>query len=420
MDAFAASIHPVPAAWLSNSSLAPFVPDYWRCLIERRYSAATTRSYLHGVAHFARWIHRWRRLAVCDLSEADVQRFLDDHLPRCTCPSPVQRCRHQVRAGLRILLAMLDDLGVLAKPSLVPGAIDSELRRLNEHMQHARGLAENTRTQRLRNLRPFFEQIHGANQARPTLPLPTAADLRRFIDLQLDRWNPNSARVLAGTLRSYLRFRAVCGDQVSHLLPVITSPAHWRLAPLPQTLSRAEVTKLLDAFSPELPSRLRGYAMVRCLVDLGLRTREVVSLGLDDIDWQAGTLRIVKNKSRRVDVLPMPRTTGKAIANYLRSERPHTANRRVFVRHVAPLDKPIGPDVARNAVREAYLRSGLPYTRVHILRNTLASRLLDTGGSLQEVADVLRHRELDTSLIYAKVDTARLSAVALPWPGSAA
>ena len=203
-------------------------------------------------------------------------------------------------------------------------------------------------------------------------------------------------------------------------MPVITSPAHWRLAPLPQTLSRAEVTKLLDAFSPELPSRLRGYAMVRCLVDLGLRTREVVSLGLDDIDWQAGTLRIVKNKSRRVDVLPMPQTTGKAIANYLRSERPHTVNRRVFVRHVAPLDKPIGPDVARNAVRQAYLRSGLPHTRVHILRHTLASRLLDTGGSLKEVADVLRHRELDTSLIYAKVDTARLSAVALPWPGSPA
>lgn len=419
MDAFA-SIHPVPAAWLSNSSLAPFVPDYWRCLIERRYAAATARSYLYGVAHFARWIRRWRRLAVCDLSEADVQRFLDHHLPHCTCPPPAQRCRHQVRAALRLLLAMLDDLGVLARRSHAPGAVENELRRLGEHMQHARGLAENTRIQRLRILRPFFEQVYGAHPGGPTLPIPTSDDLRRFIELQLHRWNPNSARVLAGTLRSYLRFRAVCGDQVRHLLPVITSPAHWRLAPLPQTLSRVEVTKLLDAFAPEVPSSLRAYAMVRCLVDLGLRTREVVSLDLDDIDWKAGTLRIVKNKSRRVDVLPLPQTTGRAIAEYLRSERPHTENRRVFVRHVAPIDKPIGPDVARNAVRQAYLRSGLPHTRVHILRHTLASRLLDTGGSLKEVADVLRHRELDTSLIYAKVDTARLSAVASPWPGSPA
>ncbi len=418
MDAFA-SIHPVPAAWLNNSALAPFVPDYWRYLIERRYAARTVQVYLYGVAHFARWMRR-RRLAVCGLSEADVQRFLDDHLPHCTCPAPVQRCRHQVRAALRLLLAMLDDLGILAQRSHEPGVVETELRRLDEHMQHARGLAQNTRVQRLRILRPFFEQVCDANPGGPTLAIPTSDDLRRFIDLQLHRWNPNSARVLAGTLRSYLRFRAACGDQVAHLLPIIASPAHWRLAPLPQTLSRVEVQKLLDAFALELPSRLRAYAMVRCLVDLGLRTREVVSLELDDIDWKAGTLRIVKNKSRRVDVLPLPQTTGSAIARYLRSERPHTASRKVFVRHVAPVDKPIGPDVARNAVRQAYLRCGLPYTRVHILRHTLASRLLDTGGTLKEVADVLRHRKLDTSLIYTKVDTTRLSAVALPWPGSPA
>ena len=76
--------------------------------------------------------------------------------------------------------------------------------------------------------------------------------------------------------------------------------------------------------------------------------------------------------------------------------------------------------MVRNTVRAAYLRAGLPYTRVHILRHTLASRLLATGGTLKEVADVLRHRELDTSMIYAKVDQNHLAAVAMPWPGSAA
>jgi integrase len=160
--------------------------------------------------------------------------------------------------------------------------------------------------------------------------------------------------------------------------------------------------------------------MVRCLVDLGLREREVVSLELDDIDWEAGTLRIRKGKSLRVDVLPLPHTTGSAIAAYLRSERPTTVNRRVFVRHMAPTDEPIRPDVVRNTVRLAYRRCGLPYTRVHILRHTLASRLLETGGTLKEVADMLRHRDLDTSMIYAKVDIGRLAAVAMPWPGSMA
>jgi site-specific recombinase XerD len=116
--------------------------------------------------------------------------------------------------------------------------------------------------------------------------------------------------------------------------------------------------------------------------------------------------------------MPLPPATGRAIAEYLQAERPTTANRQVFVRHVAPVDEPVSANVVRNTVRDAYRRCGLPYTRVHLLRHTLASRLLDTGSTLKEVADVLRHRELDTSLIYAKVDIGRLSGVAMPWPGS--
>lgn len=219
-------------------------------------------------------------------------------------------------------------------------------------------------------------------------------------------------------MRSYLHFRAFEGDHVEHLMPVVAAPAHWRLAPLPQTLTPDEVSRLLVAFPVDLPSRLRCYALVRCVVDLGLRSSEAIALELDDIDWEAGTVRLGTSKSRRADVLPLPQLTGEAIAGYLRSERPQTTSRRVFVRHVAPADEPVAADVVRRAVRQAYRRAGLQYTRVHILRHTLAARLLNTGGTLKEVADVLRHRELDTSLIYAKVDFTRLSAVAMPWPGS--
>ena len=407
MDAFD-FIHSVPAAWLRASTLAPFVPAYWCHLIERRYAPRTARMYVSAVAHFARW-SRHRRLDLGDLDK-DAQRFLDEHLPRCTCPYPAQRSRHQIRAALRQLQAVLADAGIQSEDHRVD-PIEDELRRFDEHMQQAKGLAQSTRLRRLSVVRSMKSQAASAT--------PTADELRHFIARELARICPASAASMATALRSYLRYRAFEGDRVEHLLPVIASPAHWRLAPLPQTLSPVEVAQLLDAFPPELPSRLRCYAIVRCVVDLGLRSREVISLDLDNIDWVAGILRIVKGKSRRVDVMPLPHATGSAIAAYLRSERPHTANRRVFVRHVAPRDEPVGPDVVRRAVREAYRRCGLPYTRVHILRHTLASRLLNTGGTLKEVADVLRHRELDTSLIYAKVDFTRLAAVAMPWPGSA-
>lgn len=406
MDAYD-SIHPLPAQWLRDSALAQFVPAYWCRLVERQYAPNTARTYLCAVAHFALW-SRSRRLDFGAL-EQDAQCFVLEHLPRCACPYPVQRSRHQVRAALQHLQVVLSDAGIQADRRV--DSLDGELRRFDVHMRDVKGLAESTRHRRLVIVRGLIG--HTASVT------PTADELRHFIAQEISRVSPASAGALATALRGYLRFRAFEGARVEHLLPVIASPACWRLAPLPQTLSCAEVEQLLDAFPPDLPSRLRSYAIVRCLVDLGLRSREVISLNLDDIDWVAGTLRIVKCKSCRVDVMPLPQTTGSAIAAYLRAERPQTTNRRVFVRHVAPVDEPVGPDVVRRAVREAYQRCGLPYTRLHILRHTLASRLLNTGGTLKEVADVLRHRELNTSQIYAKVDIGRLSAVAMPWPGSA-
>ena len=322
----------------------------------------------------------------------------------------MQRSRHQIRAALQHLKAVVAEAGIQADDHGA-GPLEDPLSCFDQYLLQAKGLAQSTRIRRRVIVRSLVSE---------TISLtPTAEELRRFIAQELSRVSPASACVVTTALRSYLRFRAFEGDRVEHLLPVIASPARWRLAPLPQTLSRDEVHRLLDAFPPELPSRLRCYAIVRCVVDLGLRASEVIELELDHIDWSAGTLRIVNGKSRRVDILPLPQATGAAIADYIRSERPQTASRRIFVRHVAPVDEPVCAGVVRRAVREAYRRCGLPYTRVHILRHTLASRLLNTGGTLKEVADVLRHRELNTSLIYAKVDIGRLATVAMPWPGSA-
>lgn len=407
MDVFE-SLTELAAARLRASALAPFVQPFWDRLSEQRYSSSTARQYMNCVAHFAHWSRR-RRFALQSLDQ-HVAAFVDEHLPRCTCAAPVQRTRNQVRAALQHLLAVVSVSGV-QQDHHAGGAVDEQLRRFDNHLLHAKGLAVSTRLRRTAIIRALLSTISNATT-------PSAEELRHFLAQELSRVSTASGGVTATAVRSYLRFRAFEGDRVEHLLPVVAAPAHWRLAPLPQTLAPDEVNRLLVAFPADLPSRLRCYALVRCVVDLGLRSSEAISLYLDDIDWVAGTVRISRSKSRRADVLPLPQLTGAAIADYVRSERPQTTSRRVFVRHVAPVDEPVAADVVRRAVREAYRRAGLPYTRVHILRHTLASRLLNTGGTLKEVADVLRHRELDTSLIYAKVDFGRLGAVSMPWPGS--
>jgi integrase len=278
------------------------------------------------------------------------------------------------------------------------------------------GLAANTRKQRGQIVGRFLTARFGSGPI--AAPMITAADLRRFVLGSETPYSAGTVTVMAGALRCYLRFRTLAGDPVGKLGTTIPSPAHWRLATLPDVLSNAEVAQLLASFGAEVPSARRGYAIVRCLIDLGLRASEVIHLGLDDIDWQAGTLRLARSKSRHADVLPLPSETGRAIADYLRHERPTTVNRAVFVRHVAPFQKPVSVRVVQRTVREAYRRCGWTRTRIHTLRHSVASRLLQAGSPLKEVADILRHRSLDTSAIYAKVDTGRLAAVALPWPGS--
>jgi len=286
-------------------------------------------------------------------------------------------------------------------------------------MSAVRGLAGNTRRQRVRIVGAFLAERFG--QGPLALAELTTVELRRFVlgTSHRQQRSPGSVQVMAGALRCYLRSRALAGDPAGALAETIPAAAHWRLASLPDVLSQAEVDQLLGSCGEAVASRKRAYAMVRCMVDLGLRAGEVARLQLDDLDWRGGTLCISQGKSRRTDLLPLPVETGSAIADYLRAERPQTANRAVFVRHVAPYDEPIMTGVVQRAVREAYRRCGWTRTRVHTLRHSVASRLLRQGRPLKEIADVLRHRSLDTSAIYTKVDDVRLVAVALPWPGRA-
>ena len=404
--------------WLLDSQLAPYVDAFTHHLTEHRYATGTVDVYLSCVAHFAQWISQCR-LDIHGIDEDMVQRFLTGHLPRCDCASPVRRTHHDLRAALGHLLAVLRANSVIAERLPGTSPVDEELRRFDEHMKNVRGLAAETRRRSLRIVRQLLLDQFGE---RPVVfPAIMPADVRRFVAACQERYRaPASSGALAAALSGYFRFRTTRGDQVHGLMGVLSHPANWQLASLPKTLSRAEVECLLGSLGHGSPSARRTGAIVRCALDLGLRSGEIAKLGLDDIDWRAGTVTLRRTKGRREDVMPLPEATGCAIADYLKFERPQTSNRQVFARIVAPRDQPVSSAIVRHAIRQAYARAGLPYTRAHLLRHTMASRLLEGGSPLKEVADVLRHRSLNTTLIYAKLDCKNLAAVALPWPGCAA
>jgi hypothetical protein len=324
--------------------------------------------------------------------------------------------------------------GAIANDAAPETHLGRELARFDAYMRDVGGLALNTRQQRCGIVARF---LAGLFQDGPILiPAIAPTAIRHFVLGNGAEWSAGTISVIGGAIGGYLRFRAMAGeagqgsdgqavriarpaDRVTELLAAIPRAAHWRLASLPEVLSDAEIDDLLGSFNPPFRSHRRAFAMVRCLTDLGLRCSEVANLRLEDINWNDGTLRLAGTKTRRVDTLPLPDATGAAIAAYLRDERPRTSNRAIFVRHVAPYDTPIDSGVVQRAVRAAYKRCGWKRSRVHIIRHSVASRLLRAGTPMKEIADVLRHRSLDTSAIYTKVDFSRLASVALPWPGSA-
>jgi len=404
--------------WLADGPIGPYVEAFKRHLTDRGYAAHTFASYVGGIAHFAQWANR-RRLRLRGIDEAAIVEFLNNHLPHCRCAGAVRHDRGDLSAALGHLLVVLRAQGAIAPPAVSTTPVDDELRRYDAHMDHVRGLAPKTREMALRTVRRLLTArfADGRVDIRTIKP----EHVRYFFARQAKLFSkPASAGSVVAALRGYFRYRASLGDAVHGLIGAVSYPANWQLSSLPKTLTTEEVEQLVSSLGQPGRSMRRGDAIVRCALDLGLRSGEVARISLDDIDWRAGTITLRHTKGRREDVLPLPASTGEAIAEYLKNERPKTHNRAVFVRHIAPRDALVGPDLVRKTIRQAYARAGLPYTRSHLLRHTMANRLLAGGSSLKEVADVLRHRSLNTTLVYAKLDSRKLVEVALPWPGSAA
>lgn len=405
--------------WLASSILDGYADSYVQTLADRGYKPGTIRSYLSSVAHLAHWCQR-RQLGLSQIDEALVERFIDRHLPACRCAIRCARLRHTVRAALAQLVEGLRSSGHIAlRPLITPSRIDVELRKLDLYLRDVRGLSDLTRQLYQRHLRSLLPELFAQQPIRISRlePKDIAAAVRRCTV----GYKPASIKSVNIALRCYFAFKTLQGEQTAHLTAALPRVVLWRLSNLPKMLPSQDVDRLLRSCDRTTATGKRDYAIARCFVDLGLRRAEVARLQLDDVDWREGVLRIAA-KGRRTDVLPLPSVTGHAIVDYLRHGRPKTTRREIFVRHAAPHDRPAALDLPRSAIRCAASRCGLQdrVQGTHILRHTVAGRLVQSGAPLKQIADLLRHRDLDTTTIYAKVDLPTLSRVAMPWPGRGA
>lgn len=401
--------------WLTDGPLASVITSYIETLRSQRYADHTIGGYLGCLAHFSYWI-KAEAIEFSSLDSSLVERFLFNHLPACNCPEPCYAGAANSGAALRHLLRVVPRERAT---SITVDPVAVELERFGDYLTNTCGVAPATRDCRIKHVGAFLVRTFGT-QTPVVIPSISVAQLDAFFAERSARMRAASLRAVCNSLRSYFRYRALLGEPTTGLVAALPRIADWRRATLPKVLSDSELEAFLKAFDCTDPVGLRDYAIARCLLDLGLRGHEVTYLTLESVDWRSATLTIRSTKSKRVQLLPLPVSTGEAIARYLRQGRPRGANRALFVRHRAPFDKPLSVPAIRNSMNRAFVRCALRdrFCNTHVLRRTTATRLQRSGASVKEIADLLRHQSLDTASTYARVDLEGLRAIALPWSGS--
>lgn len=386
--------------------LAPFADGFRAELDRLGYTPASREYKVNQMASLSRWLES-RSLGASEMNTERVGAFL-------AVLGTSRRQPPRLRA-MRPLLEWLRAEGVItADPPGVVAPLDALIADYRRWMATERDLAERTIERYERTARRFLGEradpgggtgIDGLSGEAVTAFL--LAEVARGLRL-------GSLQGRVAELRSLLRFLYLAGLTDVALAQSVPPVPGWKQTRVPPRMAAGDVAALLASCDQTTTTGKRDFAMLMLLARLGLRAGEVIGLQLSDLDWRAGEI-VVAGKGRRQERMPLPTDVGEALAAYLSDARPTATTRTVFLTVVAP-QRPLAKNTVSQMVWRQCARAGVPRIRAHRLRHALASDLLDRGATLPAISQVLRHRDLATTAVYAKVDHAKLRELALPWP----
>lgn len=380
-------------------------------LFESGYAEISARRHIRSAEHLVYWASE-TGLSINELNDSVLTLF-GDHLPQChcgrySCASPVD-----ILTGARLLIRLVHgDEAPLVKESEPTDPQPALLRAFCEWMRDQRGTSEPT----LYNYSlPIRKLIHRLGEDPNGF---NARNLRQFVLEQNQCSGRAKAKNCTTALRMLLRFLIAEGRCRSGLLGAIPVLAHWRLTSLPKYLPAEDVKRIIESCDTSSPVGKRDRAILLLIARLGLRAGDIVSMRLQDIDWKEAWIH-VSGKSRRQTRLPLTQEVGQSIVTYLQGGRPAGQTDALFLRSRAPYRALASHAAVSVLVARAMARAGI--TRpgrgaAHLLRHSIATEMLRHGASLQEISVLLRHRSIETTQIYAKVDVEALRQIAQPWP----
>jgi len=289
------------------------------------------------------------------------------------------------------------------------------LQEFQEHLIKVRGAAETSASLYARHLRPFLQSIYtGGEFAFSSI---TARDVEASVTRKAEIHKAETVKLYCTSLRAFFRFLRLRGEIGLLLEDAVPTVPHWSLSTIPKYLTEEKVAAFLSFFNLNTLAGLRNRVMALLMVTAGLRAGEVANLKFEDIDWRGSSMRLDTTKSRCSDDLPLTAEAGEALAAYLK-RRPRAETRHVFVSLITPVGRPLTSYAVSIAMRRAF-RCCFPGEHArgtHVLRHTLATSMLAKGATFKEIADILRHRDIETTAIYAKVDFKGLTHAVIPWP----
>jgi integrase/recombinase XerD len=370
---------------------------------------------LRGIAIYILIVARDLRLANRPgerITVAEIEVAADRWANRQPRPSTMRDTRLARLRFIRYATRWLTFLGRFQLPLSAPGPYADHVARFAEYVLRERGLSPQTAEYRGRSLANFLSRLATAGLDLGTV---TVAEIDDLLARQIreEGYARGTVSTYASTLRAFFRFAEACAWCRPGLADAVMAPRMFPRERLPVGPSWEDVTRVLATLSEDVPTHIRDRALVLLLAVYGLRAGEVVTLRLDDFNWEQEMLTVPYGKGHKPRIYPLCRPVGDAVLRYLRELRPVSPRREVFLTLRAPF-RPLNRGGLGQVVTRRLRALGvkLPHYGPHALRHACATHLLERGLSLKEIGDHLGHRSPETTRIYAKVDLAGLRAVA--------
>jgi integrase len=246
-------------------------------------------------------------------------------------------------------------------------------------------------------------------------------DMRMVIDYckSLSSLSLSQRHDFVRILRSLIHFLFESGHIAGDYSQSVPGVPYRSDSRIPSYYTQDEVTRLLKAIGTDTPKQKRAYAVALIAARTGMRRSDIAELKFSSIDWENDKMEIIQKKTGEALCLALLPEVGEAIADYMLNARPVSDSEYIFLNHLYPF-APMKPGTINDIVFGALDKAGIDINSrkkgPHALRFSLASKMLEAGETIKTIADALGHKNVQTTTMYAKIDTPNLGRCALPVP----